>query len=526
MDAHLVGRAVSSSGPPPARSSSHPAPVDGTHRVTRTYVTATVAFVVLAVLDSCVPATYVTGNWWLVLLLVWVMPWPGRRLGDTRPAGYSWENVLQFATLVVLSWLYYRANTALLEAAAGWNVLPVAGPLGTVERVAHDVGVGMATAVLIGRPLHVAFGRRAIEAAFLIATPWFVLTGADGAFDPGAWREHPANAARWLFEALFPPLLLLQACALLRPRHARAMAPGPLADRSTLERLGPFIDRCPRWLATSIVQPALAVALAGIGVRLYYDAYVDLGPAASSALVAIVPLCAVLLTAATVHQLRRQRGRPREPRPLLRLVRGLDTGIAVGVLAALWAWALFVDAPLAEYYAKDALAAVPGPAWSVEHVPEARALRLSGEYRHGVAAGFAEELARHPDVEVVELQGPGGRQSEALRIAYLIESRGLATVVNTHCASACTLAFAAGRVRTLGDGAGLGFHAVSAPVISFDVNRTYDHYLAHRGVDAGFIRQAAEVPPAEMWYPAYETLLAAGVVVLPVQPRAPGMPRS
>jgi hypothetical protein len=202
-----------------------------------------------------------------------------------------------------------------------------------------------------------------------------------------------------------------------------------------------------------------------------------------------------------------------------------DTALAILLLGALWSWALVVDAPLAEYYAKDALAAVPGQAWAIDYVSASRTVRVSGEYRHGVAAAFAETLERYPDAGTVELRGPGGRQSEGLRIAHLIERYDLATVVKTHCASACTLAFVAGRERTLLGDAGLGFHAVSAPVASFNLNRTYDHYLAHRGVDAEFIRKAAEVPAAEMWYPSVATLLDAGVVTDIGRARAPGMPR-
>lgn len=494
-------------------------------RVTRTYVTATLAFLALAGLDTLVPATYVTGNWWLVLLLVWLMPWPARRFDASRAVAWNRDSLLQLVTLSVLSWVYYRANLALLDAAAYWDILPLDGHPRALDRVVHDVVVGVATAALLVVPLHRAFDRRAIAAAFVIAAPWIVLTGAGTAFDPGAWRDRPVNSARWLFESTLPPLLLMLACALLQRRRASAAARARPVPRSTLERLGPLLDRCPRWLASSSVQPALAIAMVGIGVRLHFDAYVDLGPAASAALVAIVPLSAVLLTAATVRHLRRRPVEPRAAQPRRPLSQRLETGFAVAVLGLLWSWALFVDAPLAEYYAKDALAAVPGPAWSIDYVPGTRTLRVSGEYSFGVSAAFAEQLERYPDVRTVELQGPGGRQSEGLRIAHLIETNELATVVTTHCASACTLAFVAGRERTLVGGAGLGFHAAKAPTVSFDLNRTYDHYLEHRGVDAEFIRHAAEVPPSEMWYPAYDTLLAAGVVVLPARPRAPGMPR-
>jgi hypothetical protein len=493
--------------------------------VTRTYVAATLAFVALAALDTLVPGTYVTGNWWLVLLLVWLMPWPARRFDTRRAIAWSGASLLQLVTLVVLSWIYYRANTALLEAADQWDFLRAEGHLETLDHAFRDAVVGMATAVLLANPLHRAFSRRASAAAFVVATPWLVLGCSGTAFDFGSWLDRPVATAGRLFESVFPLLMLMQACAFLERPHTDAACPASTVMPSTLDRLGPLFDRCPRWVATSIVQPALALATAGIGVRLYYDAYVDLGPAASSALVAIVPICAVLLTAATVHDLRKQRAERRAMRTQRRLVAEPDNALAIFMLGLLWSWALVVDAPLAEYYAKDALAAVPGPAWSIDYVPETRTVRLSGEYRHGVGEAFAEMLERHPDIDTVELRGPGGRQSEGLRIAHLIETHDLATVVKTHCASACTLAFVAGRERVLlGDG-GLGFHAVSAPVASFDLNRTYDHYLEHRGVDAAFIVEAAEVPSEEMWYPSVETLLAAGVVTDTVRARAPGMPR-
>jgi hypothetical protein len=481
-------------------------------RVTRTYVTATAVFLALALLDTLVPGTYVTGNWWLVLLLLWLMPWPARRFEVTRPIELSGDTLLQLVTLTVMSWIYYRANTALLEAATYWDILKLDDRMKALDQTVPVAAVAIATAFLLAAPLQRAFHRNAIAAAFLVATPWLVLTCGDTAFDFVSWRDRPVANAGCLFQGGFPALFLMQACSLLERRRVRLALPVPTVDRSTLERLGPHIERCPRWVATSIVQPAIAIAMAGIGVRLYYDAFVDLGPAASSALVAIVPLSAVLLTAATVHHVRRRVARTGESRTLRHLFQRRDTLFAVVMLSVLWSWALFVDAPLAEFYAKDALAAVPGPAWSIDYVPEARALRVSGEYSFGVAAAFAEALERHPHVATIELSGPGGRQSEGLGIAHLIESHELATVVTKHCASACTLAFVAGRERTLLDEAGLGFHAVSAPVASFNLNRTYDHYLAHRGVGAEFIRRAAEVPPSEMWYPERETLAAAGVL--------------
>jgi hypothetical protein len=480
-------------------------------RTCHTYDIASLGFLFLAALDTFHPATLVTGSWWLVLLLVWLMPWPARPFNPVRPLRPDGDALRQLTVLVVFAWLYYRANGALMETATYWQ-FALEGKLRALNFVAQNVLVGLATAALFARPLHRCFTRTTVVAAFLIAVPWFILGCSGTAFDFVRWTERPLSNALWLFEAGFPPLLLMQACALIERGRLCLTVPATTQSPSTIAELGAFFARCPRWFASSAIQPIGMIMLLAVGTRLYLDATNDYGPFFSSAVASIVPLTTLLLTAVTVHHLRTVR----RTRPRLglrqRFAEGLQTALVILLLIPMWAWVVFVDAPLVEYFAKDALAAIPGPDWRVNYDANRATLVLAGEYQFGVATAFAEVLDQYPDAHTVELEGPGGLEREGLAIAHAIQNRDLVTHAIGDCESACTLAFLAGRERVLGTNASLGFHAVSAPVFTIDLNANYDRYLAGRGVEDQFIRRAAATPASDMWYPTNDELKAAGVI--------------
>jgi hypothetical protein len=254
------------------------------------------------------------------------------------------------------------------------------------------------------------------------------------------------------------------------------------------------------------------IMLFAVGVRLYLDAANDYGPFVASAVASIVPLTTLVLTSVIVHHLRTvRRARPRLGLRQ-RITEGLRTALVILLLIPMWTWVVFVDAPLVEYFAKDALAAIPGPDWSVNYDAHRKTLVLAGEYQFGVATALVEALDHYPDAHTVELEGPGGLANEGLAIAHAIQNRDLVTHAIGDCESACTLAFVAGRERFVGENASLGFHAVSAPVFTIDLNAEYDRYLASRGVEEPFIRRAAATPANDMWYPTRDELFAAGVI--------------
>ena len=103
--------------------------------------------------------------------------------------------------------------------------------------------------------------------------------------------------------------------------------------------------------------------------------------------------------------------------------------------------------------------------------------------------------------------------NEGFAIAEAIETRDLTTHATDDCESACTIAFIAGRERTLATGARLGFHSGWSPVALYDDDDAdYNALLRRRGVARDFIRRADDVPSADMWYPTLDELKAAGVI--------------
>jgi len=111
---------------------------------------------------------------------------------------------------------------------------------------------------------------------------------------------------------------------------------------------------------------------------------------------------------------------------------------------------------------------------------------------------------------------------EARGLIRLVTEHDLATVARGDCLSACTLVFMAGKTRTLGQGARLGFHsyALRSPVVAAltDVPalqaRDMERFLA-LGIDGAFLDRIAETPPEGMWFPSRHALIAAGVVTEP-----------
>jgi hypothetical protein len=90
------------------------------------------------------------------------------------------------------------------------------------------------------------------------------------------------------------------------------------------------------------------------------------------------------------------------------------------------------------------------------------AVAVTGQIVPEDAAEFSRVAGplRNP---IVILSGPGGRVLPALQIGVEIHNRGLATLVpaDAYCASACTFIWLAGERRMMGEGARIGFHAMS-----------------------------------------------------------------
>ncbi len=126
-------------------------------------------------------------------------------------------------------------------------------------------------------------------------------------------------------------------------------------------------------------------------------------------------------------------------------------------------------------------------------------------------------LAAHPDATRLILTSDGGRIPAARGLARLVRDAGLDTHVTGTCASACTLVYVAGRVRTLGANGRLGFHGyqLNSTVRTLDPDQEQARDVAAfiaLGADAGFMDRAMAVPHDQMWFPDRAELIAAGVV--------------
>jgi hypothetical protein len=76
-------------------------------------------------------------------------------------------------------------------------------------------------------------------------------------------------------------------------------------------------------------------------------------------------------------------------------------------------------------------------------------LELVGGIKAGLTKEVMKLLGANPKIQVIRLEGPGGRIGEAHELRKLIDERGLITYVGSICASACTIAFLGGSQRYL-----------------------------------------------------------------------------
>ena len=150
---------------------------------------------------------------------------------------------------------------------------------------------------------------------------------------------------------------------------------------------------------------------------------------------------------------------------------------------------------------------------------EGNVLRLTGSIELGSTRRVGELLERNPGIQLVILESDGGNIYEGRGLARLFAAKSLATRVETRCSSACTIAFSGGTHRSMAQTAKLGFH-------QYKVDADYDIVVTNplkeqerdlqRFRDAGFneafLEQVFASRPQEMWFPAPDELLAAGVV--------------
>lgn len=143
---------------------------------------------------------------------------------------------------------------------------------------------------------------------------------------------------------------------------------------------------------------------------------------------------------------------------------------------------------------------------------DGRELEFSGGITFGAAKALDSFVNAMGALQLVHLDSPGGRVSEALRIADIIKRRGLSTYVSNRCLSACTLIFLSGRERLISADGKLGFHQPDFPGMTDEERKaaiaTQETILEESGVSETFARRANMARPNDMWFPTTAELLS------------------
>jgi hypothetical protein len=197
--------------------------------------------------------------------------------------------------------------------------------------------------------------------------------------------------------------------------------------------------------------------------------------------------------------------------------RGAWAGVAhvVLVLAALNIARLFVQTALPELSEGVGMALFDDPSlppYAVRLMRDGAEAEVAGGFKYGMARDAETLFEGAPNLRVVHLNSAGGRLGEATKLARLIKARGLATYSADLCASACTIAYAAGRERYLRAGARLGFHrGIFAGSENAPATR---QLLLEAGIAPAFVERAVAQPAESVWYPTDQELLAGKVATM------------
>ena len=146
-------------------------------------------------------------------------------------------------------------------------------------------------------------------------------------------------------------------------------------------------------------------------------------------------------------------------------------------------------------------------------------IEVVGELISGDEAKFIEAAIKSADAIVVFHSG-GGNLLAGIEIGKAIRLKGFSTLVpnNMHCASACALAWLAGRVRLMSDTARIGFHAVYTSEdgetrVSSAGNAIAGAYLNQLGLPTSAIIYITDTPPHSMKWLNFADAQRVGIEV-------------
>jgi len=465
------------------------------------------ALVAFALLDVIHPRPALTGSWWGVFFVLWVVPWHEAASGPHR----SVRIVAGLSAVFLFAWLIWRTETAFQDSVQTWYVLKSFGRWELLSFPIQITLVSIATAALTVIPLRRIARERAMALGILASLPFAVNLAVQWI----RWTKPPVANAIHIYNAVMPVLVIAEACSLLARfplnvdrilsyRRARNLAIGLLNGK-----LNAFVAV---FVLYGGALAGCAVAAKLIGAR-FQAADFRVGTLLGSLAVFSAATFALLFAiGATWRSLQRAGRRHTLIADFATLCRIFIAG-TLGVMLVVFSLVL----PRIGYLLSEALQRLPGPDWSVSRAAPG-VLRLSGGLQTGVSDAVASALAQDPLIHRLELDSHGGDVGQSLALAALVEKYSLSTLVRRECFSACVLAFAAGKERVLMTGAKLGYHRAQSHVWD-DINdndglfnQEYTAFLISKGVSEEFARKAYSVPYDDLWYPSVNELLAAGVI--------------
>ena len=153
------------------------------------------------------------------------------------------------------------------------------------------------------------------------------------------------------------------------------------------------------------------------------------------------------------------------------------------------------------------------PPYKISITQHGTELKIEGGLKYGLIAEVKKILSVAADIQTINLESFGGRIGVAEDLFNVIQERGLNTVTNVQCVSACAIAFAAGSKRWLGVGAQLGFHSGYFVGVSKTSMDEYSRKINLRiyqknGTSLTFLEKGLSYAPDKMWYPTKSELLS------------------
>lgn len=163
-----------------------------------------------------------------------------------------------------------------------------------------------------------------------------------------------------------------------------------------------------------------------------------------------------------------------------------------------------------------AIASADSRDFTIRVLPHGTEMEFSGHVTFGASSALRDMLDANPGVKVLHLSSNGGSVGDARQMQVLVHERGLTTVIDTHCMSACAFVFLGGRERYLAPGAKLGFHREKAAGVSpAEINMMEEadaQFMLSMGIAASFVDKAFSTPSNDIWIPTVAELKAANVI--------------